>query len=251
MVWIKEKCKIVSFPINSVKHNVKVLSSYVHIVLSLASNADVYVLLEPTPIPIKINDVKRYIVFPPLSAIICSNIAYNLFDSTYEIIDGVWAKVGIVTPFVSTNICGSAKALNLYLDINPIKGIPYLCLDRAFIDYEIGEKILNGGFIEIICDQRDVGYRVATEIVWEPLYIILNNIINLILPNQFNVITFTPITINRSLHQYTKTIVTVDGKPAIMKIGKGLVFSMDTTREITSILYHIMILIAFTTSLEI
>lgn len=247
MAWIKEGCKIVPLPIDLVERNAKVLSDYVYGVLSLASNTDVYVLLEPTPIPIKINDVKRYMVFPSLSAIICNNIANNMFDNIYEIVDGVWAKVGIVIPSVNTNICGSAKALNLCLDVNPIKGIPYICLDQAFIDYELGKKVLNGGFIEITNDQREVGYKVIVEIAWEPLHIILHNIVNIILSNQFNTIMFTPITISRDLHRYARTIVLVDGKPAIMRIGRGFAFSMDTTREISSILYHIIILATFTT----
>lgn len=251
MMWIKERCKIISFPINSAMYSVEALNEYVRNIFSLAHTTNIYVLLEPTPMPIKINGIKRYIVFPLLSAIICDNATLSLFDKVHEIVDGAWAKVGVVSPFVNTTLCGSAKAFNLYLDINPIKGIPYLCLDQAFIDYEIGKKILSGGFIEVISNQKELGYKLVAEISWEPLQTLMHNIINFVPSNQSNAVLFTPITVSKSLYPHAKTLVSVDGKPAVLKLGRGILFSIDTTTEIASILYHILVLITYIMPIEV
>ncbi|MEM1525722.1 MAG: hypothetical protein QXH10_01795 [Ignisphaera sp.] len=250
MMWIKERCKIVSFPINSITYSFKAFNEYVRNIFSLAHTTNVYILLEPTPMPIKINSIKRYIVFPLLSAVICDNTTLRLFDKVHEIVDGAWAKVGIVLPFVNTALCGSAKAFNLYLDINPIKGTPYLCSDRAFIDYEIGEKILSGGFIEIISNRKELGHKLVAENSWEPLQTFIHNIINFVQSNQSNTVLFSPTTISKSLYPYVKTLVSVDGKPAVMRLGKGIIFSIDTATEIASILYHILVLITHIMPIE-
>ncbi|MEM2627588.1 MAG: hypothetical protein QW775_05000, partial [Ignisphaera sp.] len=74
--------------------------------------------------------------------------------------------------------------------------------------------------------------------------------INFVQSNQSNTVLFSPTTISKSLYPYVKTLVSVDGKPAVMRLGKGIIFSIDTATEIASILYHILVLITHIMPIE-
>lgn len=255
-MWLKEGCIVVPLPLNKPLEDLasfrNLLDLYTKNVLYLAQKTPVYLLLEPTPIAVKLRNIKRSIVFPMLSSVICNDYV-DLFNNAYKIIEGVWAKVGIVTPYVIYNSCNTSRLQKLGLILNPLRGIPYICLDKVYVDNKLGLRILNGGFIEITYSKKEIGQQITITVSRDPLTALLKNVVNTLkiyIPGE-EMIKFSPFDIDRSLSIYSKTIAFTNGKPIIISIGKGFIFALDLSNDIAQILYNLIILTAFTVSIDI
>jgi len=255
-MWIKESCYIVPLPLwidtANLEDIVIRMDSYINYLFYLSKKTDVYLLLEPTPITIKMRNIKRLIMFPVFSSIVCNSLEINLAKRFYKVEEGTWVRVGIVTPYATSISCINPRAQNLGLAINPSKGIPYVCTDKLHIDTELGLKILRGGFIEVNHSKRNLGRKITITVSRDPLTILFKNVLDVLKTyvENMNEVEYSPIDIDKSLNMYANTIMMIDEKPTIIKIGKGIIFTLDLSNSIAKILYDLAILAIFNTTIN-
>lgn len=253
-MWIRDGCAVVAFPIDlATTDGAKPITTYTRRIFELAHNVPVYLTSEPVVVPVKINSIKRFIVLPPLSAIICSNIEIELPGKLYKVVDGTWVDVGIVTPYVRDSLCGSAKLLNLALDIDNANGIPYLCLSDSFIDHRVSEYVINGGFVEITdMLKEDVIDNMKIESSRDLLHVIIKHIVDYFYEKfKKQIVRFRPLVIDKSLRIYVKPLISINPHLVVVKIGRGFIYSLDTNTDLTQILYHILLLRVFVKDLDL
>lgn len=257
-MWINENCVIIPILFSMSLDNVNIanlkdlVDSYTKYILYLARRTTVYLLLEPTPITTKIRNIKRVIVFPMLSSIVCDPNQINQSRIFYRIVEGVWAKVGVIFPYASYSSCEVSKAQDLGLEHSQSTGIPYICLDKNYVGRELGLKIINGGFIEVVNSRKNVGRIITIAASRDPLTSLLENITLMIKHSidKYEGLRYSHVYVDQSLSIYVKNLVYVDHNPGIVKLGRGYVFALDLSDDLAQIFYNIILLIALSKPID-
>lgn len=246
-MWIKEGCKVVEFPINFIKNNVKkTIADYVNNVFNLAYNIPTYLILEPIVIPTKMHYMKRFITIPPLSVAICHSIEHSIPGREFIITDGVWAEVGIVAPYTNSGLCGSAKALDVDLDEDRDRGLPYLCTNEPTITSSTANLIVNGGLIEITKRSKASSNKINIEISQDAIQLFIKNLIDIINNKSCTyMLYYEPIITDKYLRIGVSKVASVDDATVTIKIGRGFVFSFDPNPNPTYFMYYILMLLAY------
>lgn len=248
-MWIRDGCNIIVFPIDLMSpEGSRHIVAYTRHIFELAHSVPVYLVTEPIVVPVKISSLKRFIVLPPFSAIVCNNVEIELPSKLYKVVDGMWANVTIVAPYVRDNLCGLAKLLNLALDVDSINGIPYLCLDDSFIDCKVSRHIVGGGFIEVTnMLEEGIVSDIKIENSGEPLHSLIRYVVEDYRDKpKEQTVRFRPITVDKNLKIYLKPLMFINTYLVITKIGRGVVYSLDISTDLTRVIYHILLLRTFT-----
>lgn len=251
-MWLRENCYIMPLPlwkdIESLPNLVLQMNLYTQQVFSLSRNVTVYLLLEPTPITVKMGDIKIVMTFPMFTSIVCNTVINkDLIKRSYRVAEGSWAKVGIVNPYVVYVSCKNLKASYLSLSADSVKGSPYICLDKPQVNLELGLKILNGGFVEVSHSEKIVGKNIDVVTSRDPLTSFLKNVIDTLrnFIEKAEDIVLNPVNIDRKLEVYRQDMLLIDGIPAIVKVGKGIIFALDLSSSLAQILYNLILLTVF------
>lgn len=248
-MWIRDGCIIAVPPIDLIPiSGAKPIVTYARYILELAHNVPIYLTYEPVVAPIRIGFIKRSIVLPPFSAIICDNARLELFNEFYKVVDGVWVNAGRVTPYVRDDLCGLVKLLGLALCVNNTRGVPYVCLDSPHIDYKLYRQVANGGFIEI-SNASDEGpaNNIEIESSRDMLHTFIKRVVKDCHKNlERQYVRFRPIAIDKDLGIYAKPLILIDRHLVVAKLGRGYVYSLDINTDLAQTLYHILLLATFT-----
>uniref|UniRef100_A0A7C2ZS69 Uncharacterized protein n=1 Tax=Ignisphaera aggregans TaxID=334771 RepID=A0A7C2ZS69_9CREN len=254
-MWVKEGCTVVPFPASALlKEGAHQLFNYVREVFDCAYENSVYLSLEPFVVPTKIDKVKRFVAMPPLSAIVCKEEGHRDFSFvSYSVSDGVWAKVALVKPYITSERCGTITNLDLRLAMNSNEGVPYLCTDKPFVDFSEGLKIVNGGFIEVVEGKEENGDSIEFGVLRDPLHVFVLKLVDIIgsrNASRGQRVRYRSIAVDRNLKPYTNILVSVNGFPAALKIGKGYVFALDLGTDVAKTLYYMLVLMSFIKALD-
>ncbi|MEM1845019.1 MAG: hypothetical protein QXG46_05735 [Ignisphaera sp.] len=249
-MWLNESCRIVVFS-NCIDNYLggNVLE-YLKKVFMLSHKTRTYIVIEPSIIPIRVGNIKRSIAIEPLSIVICNTEEDSFVEFGYSIAEPIWLETVEVIPYSRSDLCGTAKTLGLDAVIkkdNKI-GVPYLCIDSSYIDKETVTEIIGGGFIElenkpIVNSKCKLEIKISND--WISLFVksILNTYIH-----EVEKCRYSTINLDKSLYPYSKTLVSIDKEPVVVKIGKGYIFSIGIENIISLTLYALLILITFTKS---
>ena len=245
--WISGNCTAIPFPLSPAGDgNSYELLRYLREVFALSHRLPVYIVLEPTAIPTKVRDIKKYIVLPPYSAIVCGDADKIGFGEVYRVEESFWAKAATIQPYTLYPACGSLKYLDLRLAIEELKGVPYLCIDTPTIDAEMASNIIRGGIIEITSKSEEVSQELAIPILKDCETLFLKNVL-IRATGKFRSlkVRFSPINIDKTLAPYAQALVLVSNKPVAVKLGRGYVFALDVDIYPALLLYCIIILNTF------
>lgn len=245
-MWIREGCRAIMFPTDLTSENtILSMVDYIRSIFRLSHEIPIFITLEPTIIPVKVHNMKRLIAFPPLSAIICDNFHHTPFDSEHVVVDGTWAEIGTLTPYISNSLCGSVKVVGIDIDINEDVGTPYLCIEEPIKLNDIISHIISGGFIEITRRTKISNQKITLEISQDYLQLFIKTLIdNLNRKVYKSEIRYEPIILDKYISIYATSIAMVEVDPVILKFGKGFVFALDINHNLSYLLYHIYMLIS-------